>query len=171
MKIHQNIIFLVLLTIFCIPLFAQQNDKVEALLKQMTLEEKVGQMSQVTVDILMDNKTWVLNDSMLQKGIVDYKIGSVLNTWDNVAHSKEDWCALVKKLQSITKKTRLKIPLIYGVDAIHGATYTDKATLFPQEIAMAATFNRELVHRGAEICAYETRAGSLPWTFSPVLDL
>ena len=171
MKKHQNIIFLVLLIIFCYPLFAQQNDKVEALLKQMTLEEKVGQMSQVTVDILMDNKTWVLNDSMLQKGIVDYKIGSVLNTWDNVAHGKEDWSTLVKKLQNITQQTRLKIPLIYGVDAIHGATYTDKATLFPQEIAMAATFNRELVHRGAEICAYETRAGSLPWTFSPVLDL
>jgi len=161
-----NLIFL-----FCIPLFAQQNDKVETLLKQMTLEEKVGQMAQVTVDSLMDIKTWQLKDSMLQKGIVDYKIGSVLNTWDNVAHSKEDWSALVKKLQNITQQTRLKIPLIYGVDAIHGATYTNKSTLFPQEIAMAATFNRGLVHRGAEICAYETRAGSLPWTFSPVLDL
>ncbi len=170
-KIRYIILLQTLTLLVCIPLFAQQNDKVETLLKQMTLEEKVGQMAQVTVDSLMDINTWQLKDSMLQKGIVDYKIGSVLNTWDNVAHSKEDWCALVKKLQSFTKKTRLKIPLIYGVDAIHGATYTEKATLFPQEIAMAATFNRSLVHRGAEICAYETRTGSLPWTFSPVLDL
>ena len=170
-KIQHIILLLNLMLLVIIPLFAQQNDKLETLLKQMTLEEKVGQMAQVTVDSLMDIKTWQLKDSMLQKGIVDYKIGSVLNTWDNVAHSKEDWCALVKKLQSFTQKTRLKIPLIYGVDAIHGATYTNKSTLFPQEIAMAATFNRSLVHREAEICAYETRAGSLPWTFSPVLDL
>jgi beta-glucosidase len=169
-RFHKTLIFSIYILV-CFPIFAQHEVKVEKLLKQMTLEEKVGQMSEVTVDILMDNKTWVLNDSFLQKGIVDYKIGSVLNTWDNVAHSKEEWSALVKKLQSIAHKTRLKIPLIYGVDAIHGATYTNKATLFPQEIAMAATFNRSLVKRGAEICAYETRAGSLPWTFSPVLDL
>jgi len=171
MKFFPGIIYIMMLLTSCFPLFAQQDAKVEAILNQMTLEEKVGQMAQVTVDSLMDIKTWQLKDSMLQKGIVNYKIGSVLNTWDNVAHSKEEWSALVKKLQSITQKTRLKIPLMYGVDAIHGASYTDKATLFPQEIAMAATFNRSLVKRGAEICAYETRASSLPWTFSPVLDL
>ena len=153
------------------PIFAQHDVKVDKLLKQMTLEEKVGQMAQVTVDILMDNKTWVLKDSMLQKSIVKYNIGSILNTWNNSAQSKEDWCALIKRLQNYTQKTRLKVPLLYGVDAIHGGTYTDKSTLFPQEIAMAATFNRSLVKRGAEICAYETRASSLPWTFSPVLDL
>jgi len=152
-------------------LSAQHDAVVEKLLQQMTLEEKVGQMAQITVDSLMDNISWQLKDSMLQKGIVDYKIGSVLNTWNNVAHSKEEWHAVVSKLQNYTGRTRLKIPLVYGVDAIHGVTYTDKSTLFPQEIAQAATFNRQLVHRAAEICAYETRSCSLPWTFSPVLDL
>jgi len=171
MKFFPGILYITMLLTCCFPLFAQQDAKVEAILTQMTLEEKVGQMSQVTVDSLMDIKTWMLSDSMLQKGIVNYKIGSILNTWDNVAHSKADWCTLVKRLQNITQQTRLKIPLLYGVDAIHGAGYTDKATLFPQEIAMAATFNRNLVKRSAEICAYETRASSLPWTFSPVLDL
>jgi len=170
-KIPKKIVFQLLMMTVCIPLFAQHEAKVEKLLKQMTLEEKVGQMAQVTVDILMDNKTWVLKDSMLQKSIVKYNIGSILNTWNNSAQSKEDWCALIKKLQNYTQKTRLKVPLLYGVDAIHGGTYTDKSTLFPQEIAMSATFNRSLVKRGAEICAYETRASSLPWTFSPVLDL
>ena len=150
---------------------SQMAENVDKLLSQMTLEEKVGQMAQVTVDILMDNKTWKLKDSMLTKGILDYKIGSVLNTWNNIAHKKESWNAVVKLLQDYTNKTRLKIPLVYGVDAIHGVTYTDGAVLFPQQIAMAATFNRMIVRKGAEICAYETRAGSLPWNFSPVLDL
>ena len=170
-NIRHFILMNTMLLMGCLPLFAQQDAKVEALLKQMTLEEKVGQMSQVTIDIFTDMKTYELKDSVLKKGIVDYKIGSILNTWDNTAHSKESWCALVKKLQAYTQQTRLKIPLLYGVDAIHGVTYTDKSTLFPQEITMAATFNRELVHRGAEVCAYEARASSLPWTFSPVLDL
>lgn len=166
--------FLMLVACFCTAsptLFAQIEGKVDNLLKQMTLEEKVGQMAQVTVDILMDNKTWQLKDSMLQKGIVEYKIGSVLNTWDNVAHSKESWAALVKTLQDYTKATRLRIPLVYGADAVHGVTYTDGSTLFPQQIAMAATFNKNLVRQGSEICAYETRAGSITWNFSPVLDL
>jgi beta-glucosidase len=165
----KRLLFMVLLS--ATMLSAQKPVDVEALLRRMTLEEKVGQMAQVTVDILMDHKTFQLKDSMLRKGIVDYHIGSVLNTWDNVSQTPADWNRVVKALQQYTRKTRLGIPLIYGVDAIHGASYTLGATLFPQQIAQAATFNRQLVREGAEICAYETRACSLPWTFSPVLDL
>lgn len=150
---------------------SKHDEAVEKLLRQMTLEEKVGQMAQVTVDIMKDPKTWNLNDSLMRKGIVDYKIGSLLNTWNNSAPEVSEWFEAVKTVQSYTQQTRLKIPLVYGVDAIHGANYTNKATLFPQQIGQAATFNRALVRRAAEITAYETRAGSLPWTFSPVLDL
>jgi beta-glucosidase len=137
----------------------------------MTLEEKVGQMAQVTIDIMKDRNTWKLSDSLMRKGIVDYKIGSLLNTWNNSAPELNEWYEALKTVQSYTQQTRLKIPLVYGVDAIHGANYTNKATLFPQQIGQAATFNRALVRRAGEITAYETRAASLPWTFSPVLDL
>lgn len=147
------------------------SDHIEQILQQMTLEEKVGQMAQVTIDLLIDAETTKLKEDAVKKGIVDYKIGSVLNTFNNSAPEKEVWASMIKELQDCTQQTRLQIPLIYGVDAIHGVTYTNKAVLFPQQIAMAATFNRELVRRGAEICAYETRASSIPWNFSPVLDL
>ena len=159
------------LSTIVLSLSAQHDAKVEALLKQMTLEEKVGQMAQVTVDIMKDRNTWKLSDSLMHKGIVEYKIGSLLNTWNNSAPELNEWYETLKTVQSYTQQTRLKIPLVYGVDAIHGANYTNKATLFPQQIGQAATFNRALVRRAAEITAYETRAGSLPWTFSPVLDL
>ncbi len=155
------------------PVFAntQMENKIDEIINKMTLEEKVGQMAQVTIDILVDKKNWQLHDSLVKKGILDYKIGSVLNTWDNEARTPEVWNKYVSALQDYTQKTRMKIPIVYGVDAIHGVTYTAGATLFPQEIAMAATYNRKLVREAAEICAYETRTGSLPWTFSPVLDL
>lgn len=164
------IVALVLLSLTT-PIFAQKKDLVEDLLRQMTLEEKVGQMAQVTIDTLLNQKTFQWNDSTVNIGFGKYWIGSVLNTWDNVAHRKEEWAKLVRELQERALTSRLHIPVLYGVDAIHGVTYTDGATLFPQEIAMAATFNRTMVRRGAEICAYETRASSVPWTFSPVLDL
>jgi beta-glucosidase-like glycosyl hydrolase len=165
------LIFFACLCAFSQSVFAQYDEKVDAMLKDMTLEEKVGQMAQVTVDLFFDKKTHLLKDSMINEAFIKYKVGSILNTWDNVAHSKEEWAKLVKLLQDSASSSGLRIPLIYGVDAIHGVTYTDGATLFPQEIAMAATFNRKLVRKSAEICAYETRAGSLPWNFSPVLDL
>ena len=162
---------LVLILMISFPLFAQQDRKVETLLNQMTLEEKVGQMAQFSIEIIADQQTYELNDSVLKRLIIEYKAGSILGTIHNTTHSKELWCAMQKKIQEYSKKTRLRIPVLYGVDAIHGVNYTEGCTLFPQEIAMAATFNRKLVHRDAEICAYETRASSVPWTFSPVLDL
>ncbi|MBN2765013.1 MAG: glycoside hydrolase family 3 C-terminal domain-containing protein [Paludibacteraceae bacterium] len=150
---------------------AKHDEAVEKILSQMTLEEKVGQMAQVTVDIMKDRNTWKLSDSLMRKGIVDYKIGSLLNTWNNSAPELIEWYETLKTVQSYTQQTRLKIPLVFGIDAIHGANYINKTTLFPQQIGQAATFNRALVRRAGEITAYETRAASLPWTFSPVLDL
>jgi len=153
--------------------------EMEKLLKKMTLEEKVGQMAQVTIDVLTvgdspfdTSEPLTLDDKTLRKGIIDYKIGSVLNTANNKARTREKWHYIVSTIQEMAlKETRLGIPVLYGVDAIHGTTYTADATFFPQQIGMAATWNRDLVRKGGEITAYETRASSIPWTFSPVLDL
>ncbi|MDX9919008.1 MAG: glycoside hydrolase family 3 N-terminal domain-containing protein [Paludibacter sp.] len=166
-----KILLILNLTVALFAHATKHDEAVEKILNQMTLEEKVGQMAQVTVDIMKDRNTWKLSDSLMRKGIVDYKIGSLLNTWNNSAPELSEWFETLKTVQSYTQQTRLKIPLVYGVDAIHGANYTNKATLFPQQIGQAATFNRSLVRRAGEITAYETRAASLPWTFSPVLDL
>ncbi|MBC5775178.1 glycoside hydrolase family 3 C-terminal domain-containing protein [Pontibacter sp. KCTC 32443] len=156
----------------------ETDKKIEDLLSQMTLEEKVGQMAQITLDVVGkgDNRfssyePLKLDDKELRKALVDYKIGSILNTANNRARTPEKWYEIISQIQNVAMKdTRLKIPVIYGVDMIHGATYTAGATMFPQQIGQAATRNRELVRRGAEITAYETRASSIPWNFSPVLD-
>lgn len=153
--------------------------KVDALLEKMTLEEKVGQMAQVTLDVITRGKDEYVSDEPLQldpdlvrKAIVTYKVGSVLNTANNRARTLEKWNEVISQIQDVAiNETRLGIPVIYGIDAIHGTTYTAGATFFPQQIAQAATWNRELVKRGAEITAYETRASGIPWNFSPVLDL
>jgi beta-glucosidase len=154
-------------------------DPVEALLAKMTLEEKVGQMAQVTLDVItkgpneyVSYEPLQLDPALVKKALVQYHVGSVLNTANNRARTPETWHAIISQLQNVaTKETRLKIPLLYGIDAVHGATYTAGATFFPQQIGQAAMWNRALVRRGAEICAYETRASSIPWAFAPVLDM
>lgn len=152
---------------------------VEALLSKMTLEEKVGQMAQVTLDVITKGENVYVSDEPLEldmklvrEAILDYKVGSVLNTANNRARTRETWNQIIGQIQGVAiNESRLGIPVIYGIDAIHGTTYTAGATFFPQQIAMAASWNRELVRRGAEITAYETRASGIPWNFSPVLDL
>ncbi|MEH0153297.1 glycoside hydrolase family 3 N-terminal domain-containing protein [Limibacter armeniacum] len=153
------------------------DQKVEKLLKKMTLEEKVGQMTQVTLEVIsVGEGTAVasphqLDEEKMRKMIVDYKVGSILNC-AGMPHSKERWNEMISKMQEMaTKQTRLGIPIIYGIDAIHGTNYTTGSTLFPQQVGLAATWNTELVEQAAELCAYETRASSIPWNFSPVLDL
>ncbi len=161
------------------PAPAEIDRKVEELLAKMTLEEKVGQMAQITLDVIGkgDNRyssyePLALDPVELQKALVEHHIGSVLNTANNRALTPQKWHEIISQIQDIaTTQTRLKIPVIYGVDEIHGATYTAGATMFPQQIGQAASRNRELVRRGAEITAYETRASSISWNFSPVLDL
>jgi len=150
---------------------AEIDSKVSELLSKMTLEEKVGQMTQITVTMFEDiKKPGYFDASKLKQGIQDYHIGSILNVPNPGAPTIQRWQETMTAISNEANKTRLKIPVLYGIDAIHGASYTAGATLFPQQIGLAATFNTDLVKRGAEISAYETRASSIPWVFSPDLD-
>src|SRR5258707_1239672 len=149
------------------------SQKIEALLKRMTLEEKVGQMTQLAIGMISNGRdqSIQIDPAKLEKAVVRYGVGSILNVAEQ-ALTADRWHEIINQIQdSATKKTRLGIPVIYGIDSIHGANYVQGATLFPQEIGMAATWNPELMKRGSEIAAMETRAAGIPWTFSPVLDL
>jgi beta-glucosidase len=147
------------------------NKKVSALLSKMTLEEKIGQMTQITITIFEDlENPGVINANKLNEAIEKYHIGSILNVPNPGAPTAKRWNEIQKTISDQANQTRLKIPVLYGIDAIHGSSYTQGATLFPQQIGMAATFNTELVRIGSEISAYETRASSIPWVFSPDLD-
>ncbi|HEY8399994.1 MAG TPA: glycoside hydrolase family 3 N-terminal domain-containing protein [Cytophagaceae bacterium] len=168
-----------LLILFSMNSFSQPEieKKVDALLSQMTLEEKVGQMTQVTLDVICKGKPFdekkkqELDKDMLKKVLVDYKVGSILNTGAYTL-PREQWYEIISEIQKIAlKQTRLKIPVIYGIDAIHGANYTVGATLFPQQLGLAATWNPEFAEQMGAITAYEVRASAIPWNFSPVLDL
>lgn len=153
--------------------------KIETLLSKMTLEEKVGQMAQITLDIIGKGKSrfesdepFTLDKAAMDKALIQYHVGSVLNTSNNRARTPQVWYKIISEIQDVAiKKGKNKIPVIYGVDEVHGATYTAGATMFPQQIGQAATFNRSLVKNGASITAYETRASSIPWNFAPILDL
>ena len=146
--------------------------KVEALLKRMTLEEKIGQMTQLEIGMVTtsQNQEIEIDAAKLEKAVGKYGVGSILNVKDQ-AIPVEKWHVIIRQIQEAAKKTRLHIPVLYGIDSIHGANYVQGSTLFPQEIGMAATWNPALMQRLAEVAAVETRAAGIPWTFSPVLDL
>ncbi|HEX6047415.1 MAG TPA: glycoside hydrolase family 3 N-terminal domain-containing protein [Pyrinomonadaceae bacterium] len=146
--------------------------KIDDLLKRMTLEEKVGQMTQLAIAMVANGRDQdiQIDPAKLDKAIAKYGVGSILNVSDQ-ALTVDHWRQIIDQIQAAAAKTRLRIPVIYGIDSIHGANYVRGATLFPQEIGMAATFNPELMKRAAEITAMETRAAAIPWSFSPVLDL
>ena len=150
-----------------IPVDKEIEKKVENTLKRMTLEEKVGQMTQITVTAIADglNLTQVA-DSMIRV----HKIGSVLNTPDGEAQTPQDYDVLVKELNRMSMEY-IGIPCLYGLDHIHGVSYVSGGTLFPQEINIAATFNREHAYNMGKVTAYESRAADVPWTFSPTMDL
>lgn len=153
--------------------------KIKEFIANMTLEEKVGQMAQITFDVVCKGESRFvstepieIDEAKLNDALVKYKIGSILNTANNKGLTREAWFSYISKIQEVSlKSNRLSIPCLYGIDAIHGVTYTLGSTMFPQQIAQAASFNRDLVRKAAEITAYETRASSIPWNFSPVLDL
>ena len=154
-----------------IPCDAELEKKVEETLSRMTLEEKIGQMTELTIDVLDDYSQpgFQVNEAVLDTLIGKYKVGSILNV-PGAAPTREQWLEIISKIQEKSMKY-LGIPCIYGLDMNHGVTYTQDGTLFPQNINVGATFNREMARRGAEITAYETRASNTPWTYSPTLDL
>lgn len=154
------------------PRLRDYSAQIEAMLRRMTLEEKVGQMTQLEIGQITSSadSTIEIDPVKLEKAIVQYKVGSILNV-SNHALPVDKWHTIIGAIQADAQKTRLKIPVIYGIDSIHGANYVRGATLFPQEIGMAASWNPALMQRAAEIAAMETRAAAIPWSFSPVLDI
>jgi len=159
------------------PMSPETIDKnVKSLLARMTLEEKVGQMTQISVEAFLKTvngvpvEPHVFDEVKLKNGLEKYKIGSVLNVGGD-AQTLALWRKRIEEIQKLALKQRLKIPVLYGVDAIRGNNYTLDAVLFPQQIAQAASFNIGMAGKAAEVAAYETRAAFIPWNFSPVLDL
>ncbi len=156
----------------------KNEEQVEKLLSTMTLEEKVGQMTQITLDVISkrDGKGNVIDPHQLDYGKLDtaisqFHVGSILNVGYHT-FDKKHWRKIIPEIQNYSiKNGKSGIPILYGIDAIHGATYTVDATLFPQEIGLAATWNPSLVEKAAGITAYEVRASCIPWNFSPVLDI
>lgn len=154
---------------------AAPSARVRDLLAKMTLREKVGQMTQLTLAMVTSGATGTAEDlridpAKLNKAVVEYGVGSILNVQEQ-ALPVERWHELLRAIQAAAGQTRLKVPVLYGIDTIHGATYVRGATLFPQPLGMAATWNPELMLAGSKIAAAETRAAGIPWNFSPVLDV
>lgn len=151
--------------------------KIEELVTKMTLKEKAGQMLNIGLPSVLKGEYWDVRDSVnfdaqkFKKFIIDYAVGSIHNTPQYPA-TKEEWFKIVKEIQdSAMQKTRLGIPVLYGIDNIHGANYVNGSVMFPHQIAVAATWNTELSRIGAEITSYESRAASLPWNFNPNADV
>lgn len=154
------------------PVYPNYEDKIADLVSRMTLEEKVGQMTQLELGMISkgQDSEIEIDEAKLEKAVVKYGVGSILNV-ANHALPVEKWHRIIGAIQNAAGKTRLKIPVIYGIDSIHGANYIRGGTLFPQQIGMSSTWNPELMQKAAEITAMETRAAGIPWSFSPVLDV
>lgn len=159
------------------PAIPQDKDveaQVEKALKALSLDEKIGQMCELTIDVITDmsrQDTFALNEEALSRVFNKYKVGSILNVPKGVAQTPEAWAKLIRRLNQMSMDACAGVPQVYGVDQIHGASYTWGATLFPQEVGQAASFNRAIPRRVSEIAAYESRACLIPWVYSPVMDL
>jgi len=175
-------LFLLLLVISASPVYAQRashltdaqiNQKVDSVMQKMSLTDKVGEMTQLAIDMISKNgkNQLQIDDDKLRDILLNYRVGSILNV-GNHAYTRDHWHEIIRKIQNVAVNEKpTHIPVLYGIDSIHGANYVMGSTLFPQEIAMAATWNPSLVKEGARISAYETRAAWIPWTFSPVLGI
>lgn len=182
----KKILFLATL-LFTVSVSAQwskkQEDRVQRLLSQMTIEEKAGQMTQINLDVICEGEIYKLvephhiDPKKLQEAIEKYRVGSILNCGGH-AYPYTQWHEIILGIHQATIAYQQKhtyeskyIPVLYGIDAIHGANYIMGGTLFPQQLGQAATFNPALIEEAARITAYETRAAGIPWNFSPVLDV
>ena len=168
-------LFLLFILVYSISLRAQTDrQKAEALLKKMTLEEKVGQMTQVTFAVIAKGG-WAdtegnIDPEALKKAVVDHNVGSILNV-NAHGFTVDKWHGVITQIQDEAKKTRLKIPVLYGLDGMHGQTYTLNSTLFPHNIGIAATRNPAFAAMAAKVTAKELRASGVRWNFAPVLDI
>lgn len=147
--------------------------QVEQTLKKLTLEEKIGQMMELVTDLFGANDkngVFYIDEHKTDSILSRYKVGSILNAPNTCAPTAKQWEKYIAQIQKISMK-RIGIPCVFGLDQNHGSTYIQDGTLFPQNINVAATFNREIARRSAEATAYETRAVSIPWTYSPTVDL
>jgi beta-glucosidase len=156
-----------------LPSFDKQ---VDALLAQMTDEEKVGQMTQITIQLILKDPSapWdqtEIDPVKLATAIQDYKVGSILNAATSGAFALNQWHTILGQIQDEAQKTRLSIPIIYGIDSIHGANYVRDAVIFPHATGLAATFNTTLAREIGKISAHQTRAAGIPWAFHPQVDI
>lgn len=151
---------------------AKIEQQIDAVLSRMTLDEKIGQMTELSIDVLGEfvNGEFKLDDAKVHKAIAEFKVGSILNAPGPVAQSREKWQEIISKIQAVSMK-EIGIPCIYGLDQNHGTTYTLGGTLFPQNINLGASFNSKLAYESARVTAYETRASNCPWTYSPTVDM
>ena len=154
----------------CIPSDKDVEAKVESVLSKMSLKEKAGQLVQLNISVLEDATREALDPAKLDYVIGEQKVGSILNVMHDRAHSREETAAMVRRIQEKSMEA-IGIPCIYGLDMIHGATYLTDGSFYPQEVNLAATFNREYARMLGHAMAYETRAAQVPWVFSPVMDL
>lgn len=152
------------------------NARIDALLSSMTMEEKVGQMTQINLEVVLkkNNSSIVypieVDSQKLHEAISKFGVGSFLNN-GRMAHSREEWISVISAIQHMASESRIQIPVLYGIDAIHGANYARNATLFPHQLAQAASWNPSLVSEIAKTTAYETRSCGIPWVFSPIVDV
>ena len=155
---------------------SNSDSDIESLISNMSIEEKVGQMTQINIDVISKGELYnlevphQLDSTKLDSAINHYYVGSILNVGGHT-YTRAHWQEIITEIQTKALSQGNKIPIIYGIDAIHGVNYTVDATLFPQQIGQAATWNPELVQQAASVTAYECRASGIPWNFSPVLDI
>ena len=158
------------------PLLTRFDNEISGLLAQMSDEEKVGQMTQVNIEVILKDPTqpWYeieIDPAKLMIAVQEYKIGSIMGVATTGAYSLSQWYDIIEQVQNEAAKSRLKIPVLYGIDSIHGASFIQNAVLFPQAIGLASTFNTTLARELGKIVAHQTRASGITWSFHPQVDI